>query len=527
MAIPTPLTPPQLDTFRVLGLRSNLASVEVLGQAMGSPIDSVRLAALQTLISRGGDRDMETILEWIDHCNDAELPLLVAHTQKLLDPIEAGLASRDSLTQQRSLCAIAKLQIASQFHHLVRVAQSAQDPQQIVAAELVVTLAIALGKKARRSQSISTDPLREQLLFDLSRSMSLYHEHKMTQVFEAWLCALHWDDESFKSLFHSERRDGETKVAMKILKHSHRTEIIQLLVGILWSKNPSIEALQMLGERRDHSTTIQLANTVTRFGVTPLVCKNMREKVPIHVLENFDFSSQSNPIELRCRLMQLLAIADVSPDKLLGSINALLMEDDPLAEATCASSIRSLRSLKPEIIMMVLSDCFDTPDLEPYEPPPWKSELKATLERLLQLYPLQPPAVRNSIEFAFSDFRCEEMAEHLDDWPESHLAAYGKIIRIAERGYIDILERDSQSQSAVKRARTLRIIRLMGASEELLEIVSDSLSDRNESVRIEAIYAIAGGRNRSEAIGLLKPLLSDEDNGVKVAADLVLSQLVK
>ena len=134
-AIPA-LTTPLLDTFRVLGLRSNLASVEVLGHALGSEYDSVRLAALQSLIARGGEVEMATIVERIDHCNDLELPLLFRQVPLLLVPIEAGLASRDSIRHQRSLCAIAKLQIASQFHHLVRVAQSAQDPQQIVAAVL-------------------------------------------------------------------------------------------------------------------------------------------------------------------------------------------------------------------------------------------------------------------------------------------------------------------------------------------------------------------------------------------------------
>ena len=43
------ITSPLRETFRVMGLCSNLTSVEVLGQALGSPLEQIRLGALQTL----------------------------------------------------------------------------------------------------------------------------------------------------------------------------------------------------------------------------------------------------------------------------------------------------------------------------------------------------------------------------------------------------------------------------------------------------------------------------------------------
>jgi hypothetical protein len=519
------LTPQQLDTFRVLGLRSNLASVQVLGHAMSSPMDSVRMAALKTLVERGGPAEMAMILEKIDVCHEAEIPLLMEHVPSLLGPIEFGLASKDPMSQQRSLMAIAKLQITSQFHHLVRVAQSPQDSQQIVAAELLVGLAGKMGMEARSTVGRKQDEIRKQLLNDLYRSMNLYHEHRVSQVFEAWLCASHWNDEAFRELFDPERRDQVAKMALKLLRHSHRPEIIDLIVGLLWSNAPRIESIQLLAERKDAGTLGRLADKAIELGMTPQLTKNLRCGVSLKILENFNFASKAEPIERRCSLLLLLVAADASPAKLIGSINAMLATKNPKAEAACALALRSLRSLKPELIVMALSDCFDAPDMEPYEPPPWKAELKAELEKLIQIFPMQPPNVRNSIEFAFSDFQCENIGRHLEDWPEPHLEAFGRMVRIAQRNYVEYLENEADSQSASKKIRVLKIIKVLGADVELIELVRDLLHDENEAVRIQAIYSIATGRNRRETIEMLRPMLGDADNGVKVAADLVISQL--
>lgn len=518
------LTTPQQGTFQILGLRSNLASVEVLSYAMCSPFEPVRTAALQTLVARGGPHEMAAILERIDLCSEAELPTLRSQSQKLLDPIEAGLASRDPMRQQRSLCAIAKLELAPQFHHLVSVAQSPDNPQQIVAAELLIGLAVKFGTLARNNSS-KYQAEREMLLSELLRSMELYDDHRINQIFDAWLCASHWEDEPFKAIFKPDRRDTIAKITLRQLKHSHRHEILEVLAGVLWSKKPFFEAIQLMADRKDHTMTLILADLTRRLGVTPVLRKNFSMKTPIHALNRVDFSSDSIPIVDRSNLLLLLAEAEVPPDKLLSSINQMLEVKDPIAEAACATAIRNLQSLKPEIIVMVLSDCFDSPDIETYTPPPWKAELRVALERLIELFPSQPSSVKSSIEFVLSDFQCEELFKHVDDWPEPHLIAYGKLVRLADRGFLSYLEREIQSHSSAKRLRALQIARYLGVDEAVQEIVCQSLSDASEHVRTEAVYTLANSLDIRKAIECISPMLRDDDVDVKVAAEMVLSRL--
>ena len=216
------------ETFRVLSLRSNLASVEVLRWALMSQFEQVRLNALNTLIQRGGVADMAAAVERIDDCSEAELNLLSTYVPLLMIPIEAGLGGRDPLQRQRSLVAIAKLQIAPLFHHLVEAAEAAEDPQQMVAAELLIILATKLGGIARFGNDRTNKVIREQLLVDLWQSMSRYNDHRITDIVDAWLCASHWDDKSFREAFTPACGDAIHKVVLRQLKHSrsspsHRT----------------------------------------------------------------------------------------------------------------------------------------------------------------------------------------------------------------------------------------------------------------------------------------------------------------
>jgi hypothetical protein len=519
------LTQPQKDTFQVLGLRSNSASVDVLGQAVCSPYDRIRVAALQTLVARGGEREMAMIVEKIDHCSDQEIPMLQSQVPLLLAPIEACLADQDPGRMQRAIIAIAKLRISSQFHHVVRIASSPEEPQQMVAIELLLELACHHGSKARSHRVGSTNEAREALLSDLWRSMERFHEHRVTQILDAWLCASHWEDDALKELFRPDRRDSLSKTVIRQLKHSHRSEVLELTAGILWSKGPLHLALQLVGERKEESFTETVSTLMDRFGVTPLLSQNLRQNIPMRFREDYDMKSESHSIEQRCAMLKLFTASVMTPDRMLAHILDLLETGDARAQKECAAALRSLSSLKPELVLMVLSDHFETPDIDAYVPPPWKADLKIQLDRMLKIYETQSVIIRSAIEYAFSDFRCEELLNHFDDWPDAHLYAYGKMVRIADRSYSDFIEQESKSQSSIKRARAIKAIRFLGSDGRLGQVAMEGLQDESDAVRIEAIYTIAPSLSRVDANAFLDPMLEDQDANVRVAANFAISQI--
>lgn len=519
------LTQPQKDTFQVLGLRSNSASIDVLGHAVCSPYDRIRLAALQTLVARGGEREMAMIVEKIDHCSDQEIPLLQSQVRLLLAPIEACLADQDPVRMQRAIIAIAKLRISSQFHHVVQIASSPEEPQQMVAIELLLELACHYGSKARNHRVGSANEARESLLLSLWRSMERFHEHRVTQIIDAWLCASHWEDDALKELFRPDRRDSLSKTAIRQLKLSHRHEVLELTAGILWSKGPLHYAVQLVGERKGESFNEIVSKLMHRFGVTPLLSQNLRQNIPMRFMDDYDMKSESQSIEHRCAMLKLFTASDMTPDRMLANILDLLETGDPKAEAQCAAAMRSLSSLKLELVVMVLSDHFEAPDIDAYVPPPWKADLKIQLDRMLKIYETQSATIRKAIQYAFSDFQCEELLNHFEDWPDAHLHAYGKMVRIADRSYIEFIEQESKSKSNAKRARAIKAIRFLGSDGRLGQVAMEGLQDPSDAVRIEAIYTIAPSVSKGDANAFLDPMLKDQDANVRVAANFAISQI--
>jgi HEAT repeat protein len=218
-------------------------------------------------------------------------------------------------------------------------------------------------------------------------------------------------------------------------------------------------------------------------------------------------------------------VVDTSPDKVIDGVVQLLDTKDPTVELACVTAFRNLKTLKTEVVVMVMSDGFENVGMEAYVPPPWKSRLRSALERLFEIYPSQAPAVRSSIQFALSDFQCEELLKHLDDWPESHLKAYAQIVRVAEAGFVEYIEREAQSSSAVKRSRAIHAVRFLGMEHGLSDVVFEAIEDASEKVRVEAIHTITAGLNRRDAVKLLLPLLQDENPSVITAASFALSSL--
>ena len=212
---------PILQTFLVLGEQSNLSSVDVLRLSLRSSVVQVRLCALQTLLQRGGAVEIAAILERIDTCDESELQILVAFSKIFLPAVQLGLADRDPVVRQRSLIAISKLEIESQFHQLIRVAQSSDDTQQMVAAEVLLGLAIRYGNAARLRLEPECETRRQQLLSDLWRSVLSFSEHRIVEIVDAWLCAIHWDDPQFQELFQT----GSSRCGTYLRSQDHNAAI--------------------------------------------------------------------------------------------------------------------------------------------------------------------------------------------------------------------------------------------------------------------------------------------------------------
>lgn len=522
----TALSPALQSTFMLLGNKSYDASVEVLSHALQSKNLGIRKAAIETLIARGGSREFEILLHIIDTCDEQEIGQLRPHVELLMIPIEGGLADRDPRIRQCSLCAIKKLKISDYFHHLVAVAENVEDSQQMVASELLIDLASELGAGARKSLALSHDQAREQLQIDLWNSMDRYSEHRVSQIVEAWLCGCHWEDEQFRNAFSSEDCHHIRKLLVRQIGQSRRPEVVSLQASVLWSKNTPAAALELIATRHDLSFVRALSELTARFGATTDLKRHFDSSVEMHVVRNLDKSiEQQLTLVQRAHWLQLIAHSHAPIETLLPRLADLLVVACDEIVDVLASILKGLRAINSGVVVIAMSDCIETPEAEPSEPPPWKEEFSAALQVLISQHPKQAAVIRSGIESLFSEFSCEELIERLDEWPEPHLAAYAKVVSVAQRGWKNILIAEANARSGAKRARALRIIRLFDADATLSKLAVDALDDDDDEVRIEAVYTIAQGRSRAEAIELLEPLLQDSSAEFRNAVDQAISSL--
>jgi hypothetical protein len=516
------LTSPLQSTFFVLAKRNSSASISVLEHGLRSALPEIRIASVQGLLARGGEEEIRALVRCIDLCTNEELPLLASHAALFLTPAETALADHDPETRQRGLIAIARLRLAPLFHHLIRVAESQDDPQQIIASELLSSLSSGFGAEARLHLTPPASS-RDQWLSDLTSAVGRYSKHRVTEILDNWLVSSHWEDYGFKRLFASTNESGMT-ATLKRIRILHHPGIDELLVGTYWSKSIATGMLDALQERKPESLLSNLVSLERRFGVTGQLSKNLSShKIPC--LAEMQLSTIDPDRLNHGSLLRLLVDSEVSPDVVLSNVWQTLCQTGTRFENECAEAIRRLRTMKAEIVVMVLSDCFDMPDIDPYEPPPWKGALRESLDTLLSHFFELPAVVRAALKGMLSEFRCEDLFRFADTWPEAHVKAYGRISRLVDSQFLTFFEGEAQSQSHVKRAKAIRMIRHLGFDEALMEHAVEGLSDRHEAVRIQAVHAIAFGHDRENALELLLPLMVDQEQSVKAAVEQAVEKL--
>lgn len=521
-----PTLHPLQTTFRVLANPRNVAAIPVLALGMQSGDPFIRVSSIQTLIARGGLDDAKTILTRIEHCSDEELPFLRSHPSLFVSPIETSLESPEPEVRQSGLVAISKIRVASLYHRLVQVVEAVDDSQQMVASQLLLGLCRELGNDTRQSIVPKSVPGRIELLAALEGSIANFQKHKMKEIIDAWLLASHWGDEMFQRLFSNMSFEAVSAIKKRILS-SHASEIDELLLGSYWSSAPIDGAVAIALERASGKIPRELVKLEKRFGLQSQFTKNLA-KLPIEPLRHFDITQCKIGNDGFDSLFRLMTVSGATPDTILWNTIRVLDSFDVIPaslEKEIVAAIRSIRFNNACIITMVMSDCFDLPDIEDYQPPPWKAELRTALENLFDRFYLLPNSITSSLASMLNEFRCENLFEYLDSWPDSHVRAYARIAKLVDRRCVETIAEESTSSAPARRAKAIRLMRYLGRDEQFNEIAIASLQDVSDEVRIQAIQSISFGMEKEDAIELITPLLRDEHHAVQATASQSLADI--
>lgn len=511
-------------TMSILRQLRYQASIDVLAHGLKSKVPAIRTACLQGLLERGGTREQELVLQHVSDCDVLDLVVVRDHVPELLDAVDQGLISRQPEKRQNSLIAIGKFEIESRFSYLVEAVCDTKDPQQIVAMELLSRLARSLGDDARCGDSVNRSK-RTQLLMDLMRAIESYSAHRIGLVFDWWAAAAHWEDPFVIEVLSSTEQDESTARLKAHLLRSQHKEALQLIAGLLWSRIATDPILHSISQRTDRNFLQSLADLYKELGATTQLKRNLMRAI------SFDFLSQEvirDPqlsLLTRCCLVEMLTLRGAPTEETLPPIGDLLRERDPSIVGIVADILEQQRPINSDIAVMGLSDSLNGSDIESSTPPPWKESMRGALTSMIENHNALGKRVCTAVINMLREFKCDKLLEKTSEWPPGHLAAFAKLTRIAQPGFIELIITELNSQNPQRRQRGLLAARAFGLDQALWELVACRVDDPVEDVRIEAIRAMSDSRNHQNAIDLLQPLMSEQSPAVAQAIHETLQNL--
>jgi hypothetical protein len=512
-------------TFSLLRELKYQAGSQVLAHGLSSKFPLIRSASLQSLLDRGTENDYAVILRSIDFSSTEELSKIKPHTGRMAEAIDNGLASSDPETRQRALWTIAKMEVSTHFRFLVDAICDPNDPQQLVAIELITLLVKALRPKSH-SRDTEVESIRLSLLTELTRGLESYPQHRIQAMFEWWCALAHQDDEILATVIREAESDESYQRLIHHLERSKTKECVELLARSLWGRSGSSRLIALAAKRHDTVFVETLASMCRSLGFTKELTRNLTSSNnQFQFLDDETFYDERISVAAKISLVGLMSLRSTPIDVVLPRMVWLMQRIDLEQESEVAELLKQQRPMNSDIAVIALSDALDSPDIESSVPPPWKQSMRNALESLLEIYSNAGDCLRRGIELFFRDFKCEKLLEKIHDWPVAHLAAYARLSRISDVGFLATLMSELDSQSPQRRQRGVRAVHLYGMDPGVEVLVINKLDDPVDEVRIEAIHAMADASDREQAISLLSPLEIDSNPEINQAAERSLMKL--
>jgi hypothetical protein len=340
-----------------------------------------------------------------------------------------------------------------------------------------------------------------------------------------WAAAAHWNDPLVAKLFLDQSTDEAASRLIENLERSKNKETLELVAGLLWSRNASDSMLQCVAKRKDPLFVETLSTLFRSLGVTRELKRNLGQTIEWKFLSRETFDDSRISLSAKCCLVEMLTLIAAPSEDILARIGWLVEQSDPSIDLQVTELIEHQRPINTDLAVIALSDALDAPDIESSVPPPWKQSLRHALEVLIATHPTRSVRLQAAISNLFREFKCETLLEKLLDWPNGHLVAYGRLTRIAQPDFIDQLMVELNSQTPQRRQRGVQASRMFGLDQAIWELVANKLEDPVDEVRIEAIHALAESQDRQNAIALITPLIAESNPAIQQAASLTLQNL--
>lgn len=504
---------PRQQTYDVLASTRNSTAADALLGGLTSTSSEVRTKCIKILLGRP---ELESRAVIVSQWNrlDATTRASLANNKFELQGATRDLIQNGSLAQkQAAIRAACDLDITAALAEMIPLALDKQNPVSESAMQALIELCDRWGAKARSGRDVPT--VRTPMLDALARVVYEYPMHKNSEIIDAWLMLVTWEDSAQRAIINDPLHPA-FRVVLERFWHSHHQSILQLLGGYLWRGSTPKSVLSVICERPDHALAVRIAEIMDEKLVTAAM-RRLRELPPMASLTGLAVRSGLTADNQR-KLWLMLAANSPSIEPVLAGAVAMSKLGTADGRRLAAEIVRHCRRKDLQAIVQHLQHASANPDDG--------RSVGAHLQTVLG-WVGGPSTVLNTAgrEF-FSDCTLERLLEVVRQWPAPLCRALAQIVCKLDPDVIPQLLKALESPAPRKRIIALQAIRLMDLKSEVNDRLLPLVHDPRLEVRIPAIDLLAA-LGAPQLIDLLPELLDDPTTDVQDAALRAQRRLVR
>jgi hypothetical protein len=507
-------------TFEILQSTANEAAVGVLIPALDSADQEIQERALRALLVRRSVTGLREVLgRW--HKLDRRLKAVISEY-----PGQMAQALRDSLlVDNPQTCANACQAVlwVREYHllpALVTAMEAEGNSQTDLAARTLLDLCQLLYEElaAPRDYRNRRDPqlARGHVITSLEESVTRFSKHRRKEVIEGMALLVGRDNPTLNSILLNPHH-GSYLAVVDVLSHSQRGGVIRLLLSFLDDPHAPSAAMTVIAHRNDRRF---LEHLLRKIGETPAetVAHNLKriEIIPwarhdAPLLDALDDAAQHSAVQLvmasgmkRLDAFHLIehvlrygkpggrrAAAEALAQFAGADANALalgaLNDRDPMVQA------HAVRQLRPRGIPGVLPRLIEMID-SPHDP------------------------VRKAVRESLSEFNFRRYIAAFDMLEDEARVSTGRLVKKLDPQAIPLLLEELQSPVRGRRLRGLNVAAMIGAVQEIEDVLIELLSDEDHVIRTAAAQTLSQGGSSVSQVALERAAVDDRSVAVKQAA---------
>lgn len=429
---------------------------------------------------------------------------LLSSKFELESPCKQVLREGSHAQRQVVLTAISDLDLTAALPELIQLVLRPDDPIHESALASLIELCDRWGQRARQGRDVPS--VRGMMLDTMHRAMLQCDQVQNSDLIDAWLMLVCWDDSLQRSLINDPRHPAFRAVLDRFW-HSEHQSILELLTGYLWRSSTPGSVLTIITERAESELPLMIARMVDDHLLGAAV-RRLRELAPLKSLSAVSIPAAAHS-DVQRRLALILAASSADIEQVLSSALAYAQLDLLDAHRTVAEMLNICRRphLEKLIEYMQISDAKSDVD----------RRIAAHLEVVLGWVDGPSNVLSTAAREFLSEFTLVRLLEVVRKWPGPMCSVLARVVARVELDIVPQLLKVLASPAPQRRLLALQAIELLGVSSQVNEQLLPLVSDPRVEVRVRAIDLLSALAS-PQLVAMLPKLLVDATTDVQDAA---------